>query len=91
MKNLPLPTIFAPAETSVDASMRTKSTTEIALATDLLPDSGTAELAHIFLHDQHPDIAASNQQVNVEWNVGLSPSKDAKYRKGRGKEPRFLK
>ncbi|KAH0579702.1 hypothetical protein H2248_002545 [Termitomyces sp. 'cryptogamus'] len=91
LKKLPVPTIFAPAETSLDATMRTISTTEIALAMDLLTDSGTAELAHIFLHDQHPDIAASNKQVHVEWNVGLSPKKDTKYIKGKGKEPRFLK
>ncbi|KAG6861817.1 hypothetical protein C0995_011699 [Termitomyces sp. Mi166 len=91
LKNLPVPTIFAPAEASIDASMRTISTTEIALATDLLTDSGTAELAHIFLLDQHPDIAIANKTVHPEWNIGMSPQKDAKYIKGKGKEHRFVK
>ncbi|KAG6867455.1 hypothetical protein C0993_002538 [Termitomyces sp. T159_Od127] len=91
LKNMPAPMTFAPAGTSIEVSLRTISTTNIALATDLLTDSGTAELAHIFLHDQHPDIAASNKHGQPEWNVGMSPQKDVKFIKGKGKEPKFLK
>ncbi|KAG6895862.1 hypothetical protein C0992_011961 [Termitomyces sp. T32_za158] len=91
LKNIPAPMIFAPKETSIEASLRTISTTNIALATDLLTDSGTAELAHIFLHDQHPNIAASNKHPQPDWNVGMSPKKDVKSIKGKGKEPKFLK
>ncbi|KAG6841802.1 hypothetical protein C0991_006686 [Blastosporella zonata] len=91
LKNLPAPTMFAPAETTLDPSMRTISTTDIALATDLFTESGAAELAHIFLHDQHPEIAAFNKQAHPEWNIGMSPQKGVKYVKGKGKEAKFVK
>ncbi|KAF5376076.1 hypothetical protein D9615_007729 [Tricholomella constricta] len=91
LKSLSAPTIFAPTETSPDDSMRTISTTDIALATDLFTDSGAAELAHIFLRDQHPEIAASNKEEHMEWNIGMSPQKGAKFVKGKGKETKFVK
>ncbi|GLB44175.1 hypothetical protein LshimejAT787_1601050 [Lyophyllum shimeji] len=91
LKDLFAPTIFAPADTTLDKSMRTISTTEIALATDLSTDSGTAELAHIFLRDQHPELAASNKEELPEWNLGMSPQKGAKFAKGKGKEAKFVK
>ncbi|KAG6911054.1 hypothetical protein DXG01_004568 [Tephrocybe rancida] len=90
LKNLPAPTIVVPSEKTSDTSLRTISTTEIALATDLFTDSGTAELAHIFLHDQHPEIAASNKQQLPEWNIGMSPQKGGKHAKG-GKEGKYIK
>lgn len=91
LKNMPTPIIIVPTETSTETSMRTILTTNIALATDFQTDNGTAELAHIFLHDQHPDIAASNKHAQPEWSVGMSPQKDVKYTRGKGKEPKFLK
>ncbi|KAG5646177.1 hypothetical protein DXG03_004230 [Asterophora parasitica] len=91
LNTLQAPNIFAPAEVILDPSLRTISTTEIALATDLSTDSGAAELAHIFLHDQHPEIAASNREEHMEWNIGMSPQKGAKFVKGKGKEAKYVK
>ncbi|KAG6829035.1 hypothetical protein H0H87_012822 [Tephrocybe sp. NHM501043] len=88
LKNLPAPTTFASAEMTIDPSLRTISTTEIALATDLFTDSGTAELAHIFLQDQHPEIAVPNRQWDYEWNIGMSPMK---HSSGKGKEAKYIK
>ncbi|KAF8064075.1 hypothetical protein FPV67DRAFT_1503422 [Lyophyllum atratum] len=91
LKNLPAPTIFASADTALEKDMRTISTTEIALATDLFTDSGAAELAHIFLRDQHPEITASTKEEPSEWNLGMSPQKGTKFVKGTGKEAKFVK
>jgi len=81
---LPLP---VPPESTSDKSMRTISTTEIARATDLFTESGTAELAHIFLHDQHPEVVNRQTEDPFIGNIGLSPHK-SKHNKG--KEP-FLR
>ncbi|KAG6819320.1 hypothetical protein H0H93_012957 [Arthromyces matolae] len=71
LKALPAPTAFSLSETPMDTtSVRSISTTEIALATDLSTDNGAAELAHIFLRDQHPDIAVSNQHLHSDWTLG---------------------
>ncbi|KAG6812242.1 hypothetical protein H0H92_003782 [Tricholoma furcatifolium] len=91
LKSIPDPAIFVPAETTLDPSLRTISTTDIALATDLFTDNGTAELAHIFLHDQHPEIAASNRPEHPEWNIGMTPQKGSKHNKGKGKDGKFIK
>lgn len=72
-----------------DKPLRTISTTEIALATDLFTDSGTAELAHIFLRDQHPDIV-DHREEPARWHIGLSPQKGHYSSKGKGKE-KFIK
>lgn len=64
------------------------SKTTIARATDLTTDQGTAELASIFLRDQHPDIsnqAKDPDDVNGFW-MGVSPEKGARNTKGKGKE-----
>ncbi|RDB23929.1 hypothetical protein Hypma_009243 [Hypsizygus marmoreus] len=91
LKYFQAPSIPAPVEKASDKRMRTISTTEIALATDLFTESGTAELAHIILHDQHPEIAGQNKDESLEWNIGMSPQKGAKYIKGKGKEAKFVK
>ncbi|KAG5653135.1 hypothetical protein H0H81_002127 [Sphagnurus paluster] len=91
LNDLVAPTLLAPAETPLEKSMRTISTTEIALATDLFTDNGAAELAHIFLQDQHPEMTVSNKEEYQEWNIGMSPQKGAKFVKGKGKEAKFVK
>ncbi|KAF9468242.1 hypothetical protein BDZ94DRAFT_1304524 [Collybia nuda] len=69
-------------------SMLPISKTTIARATDLTTDQGTAELASIFLRDQHPDIfnpAHHPDDMNGFW-MGMSPEKEGKNTKGKGKE-----
>jgi hypothetical protein len=64
------------------------SKTAIARATDLATEHGTAELASIFLRDQHPDIsnhAKDPDDVNGFW-MGVSPEKGGRNTKGKGKE-----
>jgi hypothetical protein len=71
--------------------MRTISTTRVARATDLRTDSGNAELASIFLHDQHPNIinlTNGDASTNIDEHRGIlvSPEKDMK-----GKGPKFVR
>lgn len=73
-------------------SMRTISTTHIARTNDLSTESGKAELASIFLHDQHPEIldhAEDNEDGNL--NLGFSPQKMGRSSKGKGKEPKLVR
>ncbi|KAF8990256.1 hypothetical protein BDQ17DRAFT_1372149 [Cyathus striatus] len=58
--------------------MRTISTTHIALATDLTRENGAAEVASIFLQDQHSDVVPSDSDsecLNMERSVKMSPEK----------------
>jgi hypothetical protein len=87
----PPPVPFKPFATP-DKSMRTISTTHIALMNDLSTESGKAELASIFLHDQHPDILAhAEDSEDGNLNLGVSPQKMGRTSKGKGKEPKFVR
>ena len=73
-------------------SMRTISTTNIALTNDLSTESGKTELASIFLHDQHPEILAHAEDDEVgNLNLGISPQKMGRSSNRKGKEPKFVR
>jgi hypothetical protein len=81
LKSLQPPVIPLPSNSAIDGkSLRTISKTRVALATDLSTDSGVAELASIFLHDQHPDITLPNSHPDNHdgRGLGLSPEKKSK-------------
>jgi len=72
--------------------MRTISTTHIALTNDLSTENGKAELASMFLHDQHPEILAHAEDDEVgSLNLGPSPQKMGRSSKGKGKEAKFVR
>jgi hypothetical protein len=81
LKSLQPPVIPPPSNSAIDGkSLRKISNTRVALATDLSTDSGVAELASIFLHDQHPDITLPNSHPDNHdgRGLGLSPEKKSK-------------
>ena len=81
LKSLQPPVVPPLSNPAIDGkSLRTISKTRVALATDLSTDSGVAELASIFLHDQHPDITLPNSHPDnyVGRGLGLSPEKKSK-------------
>ena len=81
LKSLQPPVVPPPSNAAIDGkSLRTISNTRVALATDLSTDSGVAELASIFLHDQHPDITLPNSHPDDHdgRGLGLSPEKKSK-------------
>ena len=81
LKSLQPPVILPPSNPAIDGkSLRTISNTRVALATDLSTDNGVAELASIFLHDQHPDITLPNSHSDNHdgRGLGLSPEKKSK-------------
>lgn len=83
LKSLQPPIVPPSANPAIDGkSLRTISNTRVALATDLSTDSGVAELASIFLHDQHPDITLPNSHPDDHdgRGLGLSPEKKSKGR-----------
>ena len=78
LKSLQPPIVAPPSNPAIDGkSLRTISNTLVALATDLSTDSGVAELASIFLRDQHPDITLPNSHPDYHdgRGLGLSPEK----------------
>jgi hypothetical protein len=86
----PLPS--KPSAATPAKSMRTISTTHIALTNDLSTETGKAELASIFLHDQHPEILArAEDDEDGNLNLGVSPQKMGRASKGKGKEPKFVR
>ena len=88
LKSLQPPPVPLPSNPVIDGkNLRTISKTRVALATDLSTDSGVAELASIFLRDQHPDITLQHSQDNRDGRgLGLSPEK-----KGKGKSSKFVR
>jgi hypothetical protein len=68
------------AEIEPDRYLRTISSTSFARATDLTTDGGNAELAHIFLQDQYPNLTTATQN----WSIGLSPHKKENRRSKEG-------
>ena len=81
LKSLQPPVVPPPSNPAIDGkSFRTISKTRVALATDLSTDSGVAELASIFLHDQHLDITlpSPHPDDHVGRGLGLSPEKKSK-------------
>jgi hypothetical protein len=88
LKSLQPPPVPLPSNPVIDGkNLRTISKTRVALATDLSTDSGVAELASIFLHDQHPDIALQHSHDHRDGRgLGLSPKK-----KGKGKGFKFVR
>lgn len=81
LKSLQPPVVPPPSNPAIDGkNLRTISKTRVALATDLSTDSGLAELASIFLHDQHPDITLPNPHPDDHdgRGLGLSPEKKSK-------------
>jgi hypothetical protein len=89
MKSLQPPVVPPPLNPAIDGkNLRTISKTRVALATDLSTDSGVAELAQIFLHDQHPEITLPNSHPDDHdgRGLGLSPEK-----KSKGKNPKLVR
>lgn len=87
------PLVHSTPPTTPPKPMRTILTTQIALTNDLSTESGKAELASIFLHDQHPEISAeaeNSEEVSL-INLGVSPQKMGRTSKGKGKEPKFIR
>jgi hypothetical protein len=83
LKTLQPPVVPPSSNSAIDGkSLRSISNTRVALATDLSTDSGVAELASIFLHDQHPDITLPNSHPDDHdgRGLGLSPEKKSKRR-----------
>lgn len=78
LKHLPLPVFLAVPQAQPVKDMRTINTTEIALATDLSTESGTAELASIFLHDR----SAPHPLSVVQEYKGLLSSQEPDSKKG---------
>ena len=86
LKSLQPPPVPLPSNSAIDIkNLRTISKTRVALATDLSTDTGVAELASIFLHDQHPDIN-SHPDNHHRRGLELSPEK-----KGKGKHSKFVR
>jgi hypothetical protein len=92
LKSLGLPPLPSKLSTTSVKSMRTISTTHIARRNDLSTDSGKAELASIFLHDQHPEILTrAEDDEDGNFSLGVSPQKMGRTSKGKGKEPKFVR
>ncbi|KAF8636066.1 hypothetical protein AX17_003822 [Amanita inopinata Kibby_2008] len=80
-----------PTKTKSDGQKQflTLSTTSIARATDINTDSGNAELASIFISDQHPDILQGTED-NSDTRRGLNFSPQKK-RHGHPSGPQFIR
>ncbi|KAK7449779.1 hypothetical protein VKT23_013255 [Stygiomarasmius scandens] len=85
LKALPPPRL-PPQPQSSSKPLKTIGTTRVARATDLLSESGAAELASIFI--QHSELLATDPQNEPETQRGLnvSPQKGAG-----GKGPKFVR
>ena len=89
LKSLQPPPVPLPSNPVTEGkNFRTISKTRVALATDLSTDTGVAELASIFLHDQHPDITLPNSHPDKHDGRGLGLSPE---RKGKGKSSKFVR
>ena len=89
LKSLQPLVILPPSNPAIDGkSLRTISNTRVALATDLSTDSGVAELASIFLHDQHPDITLPNSHPDNHDGRGLRLSPE---KKSKGKSSKLIR
>lgn len=84
LKPLPPPRIIPTTPSTATKFARTINTTRVALATDLATDSGTAEVASIFLQAHHSDLRSHDDEEQMR-GVDISPQK------GAGKGPKFIR
>ncbi|KAF8797718.1 hypothetical protein BYT27DRAFT_7011749, partial [Phlegmacium glaucopus] len=88
-KSLQPPPVPPPPNPAIDGkNLRTISKTRVALATDLSTDHGVAELASIFLHDQHPDITLPSSYPDNHDKRGLELSPE---KKGKSRNSKFVR